>query len=240
MVHKTALIDPSATIGANVSIGPYSFVGKNVSIGDNTNVMAFSTIEADAKIGSDVTIYPHVVIYNGSLIHNNVHIYPHSVIGSNGFGYATDAIGVHHFIPQIGIAILHEGSHFGPSSFIDRAALDTSCVGKGSHIGAFSHIAHNSKVGDNARVYNDLIVAGSTKIGDNFKTSGISAVTGHIDVTDNVRLEAHSGVNNSEKNPGHYQGFPHEPVETFRERLENIKELYNLRKKVLRLKGFNK
>lgn len=33
MIHKTAIIDASAEIGRNVSIGAYSVIGANVSIG---------------------------------------------------------------------------------------------------------------------------------------------------------------------------------------------------------------
>ncbi len=237
MIHKTAVVDPSAKLAANVSVGPYSFVGKNVVIGENTKLMAFVTIEADAKLGSDVIVYPHVMIYNGCSIHNNVHIYPQSAIGSLGFGYATDAIGTHHYIPQIGNAVLHDGVHFGPSSFIDRAALDTSRIGKNSHIGPFSHIGHNSSVGKNARIYCDFMIAGSTSVGDNFKADGLNAITGHINVADSVHLHACSSVNNAENNSGHYFGFPHQPIDTLDERLECIKELYDLRKKVLHLKG---
>lgn len=240
MVHNTASVDPSAVLADNVSIGPYCFIGKGVRVGKGTKLIAFVTIEAGASIGENCMIYPHVCIYNQSIIHNNVHIYPHSVVGSNGFGYATDAMGMHHYIPQVGTAILENDVHFGPQSYIDRAALDKSQIGEGSHIGPFSHIAHNSSVGKNTRAYNDLIVAGSTKIGDNFKTDGIAAVTGHITLANDIHFKPLTAANNTESKSGYYQGFPPLPVDEAAEKTENIKFLPALRKQILRLKGFIK
>ena len=34
MIHATAIIDPAARIGANVSIGAYSVIGGGVEIGE--------------------------------------------------------------------------------------------------------------------------------------------------------------------------------------------------------------
>ena len=36
MIHSTAIVDPGARIGANVSIGPYCIIGPHVEIGDNS------------------------------------------------------------------------------------------------------------------------------------------------------------------------------------------------------------
>jgi UDP-3-O-[3-hydroxymyristoyl] glucosamine N-acyltransferase len=240
MIHASATICSNAKIADSVSIGPYCFIGNGVSIGRGSKLIAFVNIEAGAVIGENCVIYPHVSIYDNCVIHNNVHIYPHSVIGSNGFGYATDATGSHHFIPQIGTAILKDNVHFGPQSFIDRAALDKSQIGENSHIGSFSHIAHNSSVGKNSRAYNDLIIAGSTTVGDNFTSEGATAITGHINVADNVHVKAVSAFNNSESSGGTYRGFPHQAIESFNERLENIKLLPKLRQQILRLKGLSK
>ena len=35
MIHPTAIIEPGAKLGNNVSVGPYSYIGNDVVIGDN-------------------------------------------------------------------------------------------------------------------------------------------------------------------------------------------------------------
>ena len=61
-IHKTAVIDDSAIIGTNVSIGPYSIIHPNVSIGDNTNIYSHCIIHPDTEIGDNNKIHDHVVI----------------------------------------------------------------------------------------------------------------------------------------------------------------------------------
>ncbi|MGH8157590.1 MAG: acyl-ACP--UDP-N-acetylglucosamine O-acyltransferase [Rhodanobacter sp.] len=53
MIHATALIDPSAVIGANVSIGAYSVIGAEVEIGDGTVIGPHVVIEGPTRIGRD-------------------------------------------------------------------------------------------------------------------------------------------------------------------------------------------
>ena len=57
MIHQTAVIDPSAKIGENVSIGPYSIIGADVEIGDETTIGPHVVIEGPTKIGKKNKIY---------------------------------------------------------------------------------------------------------------------------------------------------------------------------------------
>jgi Acyl-[acyl carrier protein]--UDP-N-acetylglucosamine O-acyltransferase len=53
VIHPTALIDPSAVIGVNVSIGAYSVIGAEVEIGDGTVIGPHVVIEGPTRIGRD-------------------------------------------------------------------------------------------------------------------------------------------------------------------------------------------
>lgn len=57
MIHPSALIDPKAKIGSNVSVGAFSIVGADVEIGDNTWIGPHVVIEGPTKIGSDNRIW---------------------------------------------------------------------------------------------------------------------------------------------------------------------------------------
>ncbi|MCK4608906.1 MAG: acyl-ACP--UDP-N-acetylglucosamine O-acyltransferase [Gammaproteobacteria bacterium] len=51
MIDTTAIIDPSAKLGANVTIGPYTIIGANVEIGDGTQIGPHAVIKGRTKIG---------------------------------------------------------------------------------------------------------------------------------------------------------------------------------------------
>jgi len=57
MIHPTAIIEPGAKLGTNVSVGPYSIIGSNVEIGDNTWVGPHTVIKGHTRIGRDNRIF---------------------------------------------------------------------------------------------------------------------------------------------------------------------------------------
>ncbi len=63
-IHPTAIISPGAQLGSDVEVGPYSIVGENVVIGDNTVIGAHAMIEGWTTIGSRNRIYTGAVIGN--------------------------------------------------------------------------------------------------------------------------------------------------------------------------------
>ena len=57
MIHSTAIIDPSAIIADDVSIGPYSVIGPDVEIGQGCEIESHVVIKGPTKIGSGNKIY---------------------------------------------------------------------------------------------------------------------------------------------------------------------------------------
>ena len=57
MIHATALVDPAAKIGVDVSIGAYSIIGPDVEIGAGTRVGPHVVIEGVTRIGRDNRIF---------------------------------------------------------------------------------------------------------------------------------------------------------------------------------------
>lgn len=57
MIHPTALIDPGARLGENVSVGAYSIIGADVEIGDNTWIGPHVVVEGPTRIGRDNRIW---------------------------------------------------------------------------------------------------------------------------------------------------------------------------------------
>ena len=51
MIHQQAIIESSAIIGENVTIGPWTYVGENVVIGDNCEISSHVVIKGPTRIG---------------------------------------------------------------------------------------------------------------------------------------------------------------------------------------------
>jgi UDP-N-acetylglucosamine acyltransferase len=64
MIHRTALVDPKAHVGNDVSIGPYAIIGPRVSVGDGCTVAAHSVLERNVKLGVGVKLGYGAVIGN--------------------------------------------------------------------------------------------------------------------------------------------------------------------------------
>lgn len=57
MIHPSAIIDPSAVVGAGVSVGAYAVIGAQVTIGAGTRVGSHVVIHGPVSIGRDNRIF---------------------------------------------------------------------------------------------------------------------------------------------------------------------------------------
>jgi UDP-3-O-[3-hydroxymyristoyl] glucosamine N-acyltransferase len=235
-ISAKADVHPSAMIGKDVSIGAFSVVGENAQIGDGCTLSPHSIVERGAILGTETYLHPFVYIGSGCQIGARCEIHSHTSIGSDGFGYVTDAQLNHHKVPQLGRVIIEDDVEIGSNCAIDRATLDVTKIGRGSKLDNFVHIAHNCKIGKNAMITARFVVAGSSQIGENFRCGGDVGVVDHITITDNVTLGGRSVVTKDVTEPGAYTGYPLLP---WREGLRMIASQANvpeLRKEVIELK----
>ena len=89
--HPTAIVHASATIGADVLLGPYCVIGANAVIGDGCCIGSHTVVENDACLGSNTLLHPHVFIGAGCELGRDCEVHSHTSIGSDGFGYAVGA-----------------------------------------------------------------------------------------------------------------------------------------------------
>jgi UDP-3-O-[3-hydroxymyristoyl] glucosamine N-acyltransferase len=59
--HQTAVVHPSAKIGANVMLGPYCVIGADSVIGDDCLIGSHAVVENRVKIGARTILHPHVI-----------------------------------------------------------------------------------------------------------------------------------------------------------------------------------
>ncbi|MCP4250238.1 MAG: acyl-[acyl-carrier-protein]--UDP-N-acetylglucosamine O-acyltransferase, partial [bacterium] len=61
-MHPSAIVDPRAELGRDVTVGPYSVVGANVTLGDGCRLYHQVTIEGHTTVGPGCSFYPGAII----------------------------------------------------------------------------------------------------------------------------------------------------------------------------------
>jgi UDP-3-O-[3-hydroxymyristoyl] glucosamine N-acyltransferase len=206
-VHETAIVDPSAKLGDNISIGPFCQIRKGVTIGTNTTIVFSVFIGDDVTIGDDCLIYPNVTVREKSEIGNRVIVHSGAVIGADGFGFAKDGH-FHQKIPQIGRVIIEDDVELGANSAVDRATTGITRVCRGSKIDNLVQIAHNVKIGENSIIAAQAGVSGSTELGKNVVLGGQAGLVGHIKIGDDAQVGAQAGVTKSIPSKMRVSGYP--------------------------------
>lgn len=153
LIHTTAIIDPTAQIASDVSIGPYTVIGPNVSIGAGTK------------------IYSHVVIAKNTRIGEHNEIYQFASIGEDcqDLKYQGEEtwleIGDYNQIREH--CSLHRGT-----------VQDQSLTKVGNHnlLMVNTHIAHDCVIGNHNIFANNVGVAGHVHTGDYVVVGGNSGI----------------------------------------------------------------
>jgi len=152
-IHPTAIIDPSAKLGAGVSVGPYSVIGADVVIGDNT------------------WIGPHVVINGPTTIGCDNRIHQFASIGEapQDLKYAGEPtrleIGDQNTIREC--VTINRGTVSGGG---------LTRVGSDNLLMAYIHIAHDCRIGNHVIFSNNASLAGHAHVGDYVILSGFTLV----------------------------------------------------------------
>ena len=208
-IHPSAIVDPTAKIGKNCSLGANVVIGPECSIGDNTVILPGTSLGNAVHIGNDCILYSNVSIRESCLVGDRVIVQPGEVIGSDGFGFAPRKDGTYQKIPQLGIVVIEDDVEIGANTCVDRATMGETRIGKGTKLDNLVQIAHNVTLGQNVVMAGEAGVAGSTKIGDNVMVGGNTAITGHITIANKVGIGGQSGVTKSiTKEGSSYFGFP--------------------------------
>jgi UDP-3-O-[3-hydroxymyristoyl] glucosamine N-acyltransferase len=192
-IHPTAIIAASARIAPSAHLGPFCVVGERVQIGDRAVLQGANFVGDDSRLGDDVNLFPSVTVYAHTQIGARVRIHAGSVIGSDGFGYVQDD-GIHRKVPQIGNVIIGDDVEIGANVAIDRGALGSTVIGRGTKIDNLVQIAHNVEIGEHCIVVGLAGIAGSTKLGNYVVLAGQVGVAGHLKIGNQVIVAAKAGV----------------------------------------------
>jgi UDP-N-acetylglucosamine acyltransferase len=151
-IHPTAIVSPKAKLGNNIHIAQYAIINDNV------------------EIDNDTYIGPFAVIYNGARIGKRVKVYQ-----SASVGHIPQILGVgdEDTLCLIGDeTILHEfvTVHKGSKS------TGLTSVGKKCLMMAYTHVGHDTKVGDNCIIANGVQIGGHCILEDYVMIGGSTPV----------------------------------------------------------------
>ncbi|NVL89751.1 MAG: acyl-ACP--UDP-N-acetylglucosamine O-acyltransferase [Desulfobacterales bacterium] len=171
MIHPTAVIDPTAEIGSNVEIGPYTVIAGDVQIGSGTTIGSHVTIDQYTTIGPDCKIFQHAAI--GAV--------PQALKykGEKTFVKIGRGTAIREFVT------IHRGTEFGGG---------ITEVGEENFLMAYTHIAHDCITGRRVIFANAASLGGHIRIGDCATLGAFVAVHQFVRIGDYAFIGGVTGV----------------------------------------------
>ncbi len=201
-------VSDSASLGINLYVGAFSYIGENVKIGDDVKIYPNCYIGDNVVIGEGTTLFSGVKVYSECVIGKQCKIHAGAVIGADGFGFAPGEDGSYTAVPQIGNVVIEDHVDIGANTTIDRATLGSTIIKKGVKLDNLIQIAHNVEIDEHTVIAAQTGIAGSTKVGKFVKMGGQAALSGHIKIGDHVVISGKTGVRKNVKDNDIVIGFP--------------------------------
>ena len=155
-IHPSSIVEPGAELGENVNIGPFCIVGKNARLGDGTVLKSHVSIEGRTEMGANCIVFPFTTIGHEP----------------QDTRYKGEDTGV-----KIG-----DNNTFRESVTVHRGSVDgngTTEIGSDNFWMAYSHVAHDCKVGNHIIAANAVTLGGHVVVEDRVFLGGFTAVHQH-------------------------------------------------------------
>lgn len=152
-IDASARVDPGATIGRDVEIGPYCVVGKDVTIGDGTRLTSHVVIEGPTEIGKDNAIAPMASLGGPP----------------QDLKYAGEPTRL----------VVGDGNSIREYVTMNRGTVGgggLTRVGSGNLFMVHAHVGHDARVGDRTVFANSATLAGHVEVADGATVGAFSAV----------------------------------------------------------------
>jgi len=230
-VHPSAVIDPSARIGAGASVGPHAVVGARAAVGAGAVLAAGAVVGDEAAVGDGSVLHANAVVERGCRIGARCIVHAGAVIGSDGFGFATSG-GVHHKVPQIGVVVVEDDVEIGANVCIDRATFGATRIGRGTKIDNLVQVGHNVEVGEHSLLVAQSGISGSTRLGHHVVMAGQSGAVGHVTLAPGTVVTAKGGVSEDTAGGEMISGWPGRPHREWLKAMANLFRLEELRRRV--------
>lgn len=172
-VHASSVIEPGATLGANVRIGPLCHIGPDVVLGDGVELKSHVVVHGNTSVGDRTRIFPFA-----SIGHEPQDLKYHGEKTILTIGHD---------------CLIREGVTMNPGT---EGGGNKTTVGNHCTMLANSHVAHDCTVGDHVILSNNVMLAGHTSIGEYVIMGGGSAVHQFVRVGPHAFIGGLAGVEN--------------------------------------------
>ena len=151
MIHQTAIVDRGAEIAQDVEIGPYCIISNKVTIKSGTRLVSHVTVDGPTDIGENCAIHPFAALGG-----------PPQDLTYQG---------------EDTRCIIGSGNTIREYVTINRGTKSSgsTVIGNNNFIMAYSHIAHDCRVGNNTIMANCATLAGHVHMDDFAIMGGLSA-----------------------------------------------------------------
>jgi UDP-N-acetylglucosamine acyltransferase len=170
-VHSTAIVSGKAQLGNHVQIGPYSIIGDDVVIGEHTTVMHHAVIDRNTTIGKNCRIFPF----------SSIGTDPQDITFKDELTYVE--IGDNNIIREF--TTINRGTAKGGAC---------TSVGNHNYIMAYTHIAHDCKIGNFTQFVNGATLAGHVEVEDFAVIGAFSAVHQFVRIGRNGYIGGYTSV----------------------------------------------
>ena len=151
-IHPSAIIEPGAVIGDNVTIEAYAVIKGTVKLEKNVVIKAHAYIDGNTTIGEGTVIWPFASI-----------------------GTKTQDL---KFRGEKTFVIIGKNCEIREFTTINSSCQENSCVKIGDNclIMAYCHVAHNCEIGNRVIMVNNAMLAGHVTVEDHAIIGGMTPV----------------------------------------------------------------
>ena len=193
-IHPTAVIAPTARLGAGAHVGPYVVISDRCEIGNNAVLLAHAVLYPDVVTGHRFFAHAHAVVREGCHLGDDVILGNGAVIGGDGFGFALEEGGRWVKTAHPRPAVLEDAVEVQANACIDRSIVGETRIGRGVKIDNLVQVGHASTVGENTLLCAQVGLAGSTHVGRGVILAGQVGVAGHLTIGDGAVATAQTGI----------------------------------------------
>ena len=151
-IHPTAVVHPKAKLGEGCEVGPFCLIGEYIALGPNCKLHSHVVVDGHTTLGASNELFPFAAI--GLKTQD---------LKWKG-GVTRTVIGDHNVFREN--ATVHSATNDG----------DATVIGSHNHFLAYTHIAHDCRVGSHIVMSNVGTLAGHVIVEDHAIIGGLAAV----------------------------------------------------------------
>ncbi len=171
-IHRTAVIESGARLGSGVTVGAYAVIGPQVKIADGAFIGPHVVVEGDTTIGERVQIYQFASV--GAPPQDLTYEGEMTAVEIGDDTVVREAVTIHRGTPKGG---------------------GVTRIGSRCMIMAYSHVAHDCRIGDHVIMANVATLGGHVEIGHHAVIGGMCAIHQFCRIGEFAFMGGMSGTN---------------------------------------------